>query len=142
MTTLAQENTAAISASSTTSKDALALGGRILLAAIFILSGVTKLGQAEGTIGYIASVGLPFAEPIYYAVVALEIVGGTLLMIGYRARLTAFALASFSLMAAAIFHSDFADQNQLIHFLKNLAVAGGMLQVVAFGPGKFSLNPN
>ena len=142
MTTLAQENTAAISASSSTSKDALALGGRILLAAIFILSGVAKLGQAEGTIGYIASVGLPFAEPIYYAVVALEIAGGALLMIGYRARLTALALAGFSLMAAAIFHSDFADQNQLIHFLKNLAVAGGMLQVVAFGPGKFSLNPN
>ncbi|MEL6708770.1 MAG: DoxX family protein [Pseudomonadota bacterium] len=142
MTTLAQENTTAASASSITSKDALALGGRILLAAIFIFSGVTKLGQAEGTIGYIASVGLPFAEPIYYAVVALEIVGGVLLVIGYKTRLTAYALAGFSLMAAAIFHSDFADQNQLIHFLKNLALVGGLLQVAVFGPGKISLNPN
>ncbi|MEO0590676.1 MAG: DoxX family protein [Pseudomonadota bacterium] len=138
MNTLAQD-TGAIPARSITTQDAVALGGRLLLAAIFILSGFAKLGAAEGTIGYIASVGLPFAEAIYYAVVALEIVGGIMLVIGFKTRAVALALGVFSVAAAVIFHSDFADQNQMIHFLKNLALAGGMLQVAAFGPGRLAL---
>ncbi|MEL6487134.1 MAG: DoxX family protein [Pseudomonadota bacterium] len=138
MNTLAQD--AAIPARSITTQDAVALGGRLLLAAIFVLSGFTKLGAAEGTIGYIASVGLPFAEAIYYAVVALEIVGGIMLVAGFKTRTVAFALGAFSIVAAVTFHSDFADQNQMIHFLKNLALAGGMLQVAAFGPGRLALS--
>ena len=138
MNTLAQD-AAAIPASTVTAQDAVALGGRLLLAAIFLLSGITKLGAADGPIGYIASVGLPFAEAIYYAVVALEIVGGIMLVIGFKTRLVATALGAFSIAAAVIFHSDFADQNQMIHFLKNLALAGGMLQVAAFGPGRLAL---
>ena len=138
MNTLAQD-AAAIPAPSVTTQDAVALGGRLLLAAIFVLSGFTKLGAAEGTIGYIASVGLPFAEAIYYAVVALEIVGGIMLVAGLKTRLVATALGAFSIVAAVTFHADFADQNQMIHFLKNLALAGGMLQVAAFGPGRLAL---
>ncbi|KWV92228.1 LysR family transcriptional regulator [Erythrobacter sp. YT30] len=118
----------------------LALGGRLLLAAIFILSGVNKLGAVEGTIGYIASAGLPFATATFYAVVALEIVGGVMLVVGVKPRLTAVALAVFSIVAAIVFHSDFADQNQMIHFLKNLALAGGLLQVAAFGAGRLSID--
>ena len=139
MNTLAQD-TATVSAPSITGTDAAALAGRILLAAIFVLSGVTKLGAVEGTIGYIASVGLPFADAIFYAVVALEIVGGLMLITGFKTRLVALALAAFSIAAAVTFHSDFADQNQMIHFLKNLALAGGMLQVAAFGPGRLALS--
>ncbi|MEM6858348.1 MAG: DoxX family protein [Pseudomonadota bacterium] len=138
MNTFAQD-AATIPAPSATIRDSVALGGRLLLAAIFILSGISKLGAAEGTIGYIAGAGLPFAEPIYYAVVALEIVGGIMLVAGFKARAVAVALGVFSIAAALTFHSDFADQNQMIHFLKNLALAGGMLQVAAFGPGRLAL---
>lgn len=139
MTTLAQD-TAATPAPSITVRDAAALAGRVLLAAIFVLSGVTKLGAVDGTIGYIASVGLPFAGAIFYAVVALEILGGLMLVAGLKTRLAAVALGAFSILAAVTFHADFADQNQMIHFLKNLALAGGMLQVAAFGPGRLALS--
>ena len=139
MNTLAQD-TAAVSAPSLTLQDGAALAGRILLAAIFVLSGVTKLGAVEGTIGYIASVGLPFADAIFYAVVALEIIGGLMLVVGLKTRLTAVALGAFSILAAVTFHADFTDQNQMIHFLKNFALAGGLLQVAAFGSGRLALS--
>lgn len=140
MNTLAQDAGSSIETSKFTSQDMLALGGRLLLAAIFILSGVNKLGAVEGTIGYIASAGLPFATATFYAVVALEIVGGVMLVVGVKPRVTAVALAVFSIVAAIVFHSDFADQNQMIHFLKNLALAGGLLQVAAFGAGRLSID--
>lgn len=121
-------------------QDAIALVGRLLLANLFILAGVNKLGAAEGTIGYIASVGLPLAELIYYATVALEIIGGLMLAVGFKARYAATALGLFSMAAAVLFHADFADQNQMTAFLKNLSLAGGMFFVAAFGPGRFSLD--
>lgn len=139
MNTFTQKN-AAHPASSIAVQDALALGGRILLAAIFVLSGITKLGQPEGTIGYIASAGIPFAEIVYFGVIALELGGGAMLILGLRTRLAAYALGGFSLAAAMLFHADLADQNQMIHFLKNVALAGGMLQVAAFGPGRLALD--
>ncbi|MEO0689259.1 MAG: DoxX family protein [Pseudomonadota bacterium] len=141
MNTLAQSAVPVSAPNSAISgKDALALGGRILLATIFVLSGATKLGAVEGTIGYIASVGLPFAEVVFYAVVALEILGGLMLIAGFKTRLAAIALGLFSIAAALTFHADFADQNQMIHFLKNLALAGGMFQVAAFGAGRLALS--
>ena len=139
MNTLAQDNST-VAGSSIAVMDAAALVGRILLAAIFVLSGISKLGAVEGTTGYIASVGLPFADAIFYAVVALEIAGGLMLVAGLKTRLVALTLGTFSIAAAVVFHSDFGDQNQMIHFLKNLALAGGMLQVVAFGPGHLAMS--
>lgn len=139
MTTTTATQTAA-SGNSIASQDMLALAARILLAAIFILSGFAKLGAAEGTIGYIASVGMPFPEAVYFATVALELIGGVALVLGFKTRLVAFALAGFSIAAAVIFHADFGDQSQFTSFLKNLAIAGGMLQVAAFGPGRLSLD--
>lgn len=124
----------------TSTQDAVALGARLLLAAIFLIMGLGKLAAAEGTIGYIASVGLPFAASIYYATIALEVVGAGLLIAGYRTRAAAIALGVFSIVAAAIFHADFADQMQFTSFLKNLAIAGGMFQLAAFGPGRLSLD--
>lgn len=121
-------------------ENAFPLAGRVLLAAIFILSGFGKLFAYEATVGYISAVGLPFPQLAYAGAVAVEIVGGVLLVVGYQARFAAAALALFSLVAAVLFHGAIGDQNQFIHLLKNVAIAGGLLQVVAFGAGRWSLD--
>ena len=127
--------------SSTTSiPGAVPLAGRILLAILFILAGVGKLGDPAGTQGYIASVGLPLPVLAYIVALVVEIGGGVLLLVGYRARLTAVVLAIFTVATAVFFHHALGDRNQFIHFMKNLAITGGLLQVVAFGAGAFSLD--
>jgi putative oxidoreductase len=118
----------------------LPLVGRILLSAIFLISGVGKLAAPAATVGYIASVGLPFPQLGLAIAATVEIVGGLALLTGYHARTAAMVLAVFCLATALSFHATFGDQNQFIHLLKNIAMAGGMLQVVAFGPGRFSLD--
>jgi len=118
------------------SKDWTALVGRMGLALIFVLSGLTKLTSMEGTMGYIGSVGLPFPAVAFAAAVVIEIAGGIALVVGFRLRAVATLLAVFSLITAFAFHANLADQNQFIHFLKNIAMAGGLLQVVAFGGGQ------
>lgn len=120
--------------------DLLALGARVLIAPIFVLSGAFKLADPAGTIGYIGSVGLPFAEAGYAAAVAVELIGGLALLVGFKTRVAALALALFTLAAALAFHFQLGDQNQFIHFFKNLAMAGGLLQIVAFGAGRFALD--
>ena len=120
--------------------DTLALGARVLIAPIFVLSGAAKLADPAGTIGYIGSVGLPFAEAGYAATVAVELIGGLALLAGFKTRIAALALALFTLAAALAFHFQLGDQNQFIHFFKNLAMAGGLLQIAAFGAGRFSLD--
>lgn len=114
--------------------------GRLLMSAIFLLSGIGKLTAPAMTIGYIASMGLPFAPLGFILAVATEVGGGLLLALGYKTRLIALVLAIFSVVTGVIFHHALGDQNQMIHFLKNLAMAGGLLQVVAFGAGAFSLD--
>jgi len=114
--------------------------GRLLMAAIFLISGTGKLMAPGGTIGYIASVGIPLPELAYAGALAMELGGALLLVVGYRTRWVAAALALFSVVSAVLFHNALGDQNQLFHFLKNLAMAGGLLQVVAFGAGGFSLD--
>lgn len=114
--------------------------GRVLLAVLFILSGIGKLAAPAATQGYIASAGLPFPLLVYLITIAVEIGGGALLIVGFQTRIVAVVIALFTLAAAVIFHRDFADQNQMIHFLKNLAITGGLLQVAAFGAGAWSLD--
>ena len=114
--------------------------GRVLLALIFILSGIGKIGAPEATQGYIASVGIPIPTLAFLAAIVAEVGGGALLLVGYRARLVSLLLAAFTVATALLFHSNFGDQNQMIHFLKNLAIAGGLLQVAAFGAGMLSLD--
>jgi putative oxidoreductase len=114
--------------------------GRVLLAVIFILSGVSKLANPAGTQAYIAAVGLPLPLLGYIVALVVEIGGGVMLLLGYRTRVAAIALAVFTVAAAVLFHHAFGDQNQFIHFMKNLAIAGGLLQVAAFGAGAFSLD--
>ena len=124
----------------TPTSDVSALAGRILLAAIFVLSGVSKLAAPAGTIAYIASAGLPLPQVGLVIAVLVELGGGLALVAGFRTRLVAAALALFSLVTAFAFHNHLADQNQFIHFFKNVAMAGGLLQVVAFGAGRFALD--
>jgi putative oxidoreductase len=120
--------------------NAIPLVGRVLLAAIFVLSGVGKIFAPEATVGYIASAGLPFPQLAFIGAVLVEVVGGLLLVVGYKTRIAAIALAVFTVVAGLIFHSVAGDQNHFIHLLKNLAIAGGLLQVVAFGAGALSLD--
>ena len=122
------------------SSDLFAVAGRVLLAAIFIFFGTGKAADPAGTIGYIGAAGLPFPPLAYAGAVALEVGGGLALLLGYRTRVVAVALALFSMVTALTFHANLADQNQLIHFFKNFAMAGGLLQVAAFGGGRFSLD--
>lgn len=124
------------------SANAFAFVGRLLIAVLFILGGIGKLAAPEATQGYIASVGLP--APLLGLAVAVAVIveagGGLLLLVGYRARLVSLVLAAFTLILAVLFHKNFADQNQMIHFLKNIAIVGGLLQIAAFGAGSFSLD--
>ena len=114
--------------------------GRILVAAIFILSGLGKIGAPAATQGYIAAMGLPAPLLAYIGAIVVELGGGLLLLAGYRTKLIAAALALFSIVTAFIFHHALADQNQMIHFLKNFAMAGGLLQFVAYGAGRISVD--
>jgi len=118
----------------------IAAVGRFLLAALFLISGLSKLGAAAATTGYIASAGLPLPGVVYAITLVVEIAGGLLLLIGFKAKPVAAVLALFSVAAAVLFHSNFADQNQAIHFVKNLAIAGGLLQVAVAGAGRLSLD--
>src|ERR1700759_4164634 len=128
------------STTSNSNQGVLPLVGRILVATIFILSGLSKIGAPAATQGYIAAMGLP--APLLAAIGAIvrERGGGLLLLAGYRTKVVAAALAVFSIVTAFVFHHALADQNQMIHFLKNLARAGGLLQFVAYGAGRISLD--
>ncbi|TVT79557.1 DoxX family protein [Pseudomonas sp. H3(2019)] len=117
-----------------------ALVGRVFLSAIFILSGISKLSAPAMMIGYIGSVGLPFPQLALALAIIIELGGGIALIAGYRTRTVALVLALFSVITALAFHNSLGDQNQFIHFFKNIAMAGGLLQVVAFGAGRFSLD--
>lgn len=119
---------------------AIPLVGRILLAVPFILSGVGKLAAPAATQGYIAAMSVPLPVIAYAIAVLVEIGGGALLLLGYRTKVVALALAVFSVAAAFLFHHNLADQNQFIHFMKNVMLAGGLLQIVTFGAGAFSLD--
>jgi putative oxidoreductase len=120
--------------------NSIAAVGRLLLAIVFILSGLGKIASPEATQGYIASAGLPVPLLSYLIAIVIELGGGVLLVFGYRTRIVALALAAFTVSTALVFHNDFADQNQMIHFLKNISIAGGLLQAVAFGAGSLSLD--
>ena len=120
--------------------DYASLAGRILIAPLFLLSGVTKLTAPGPTIEMIASTGLPFATLGFALAVLVEVVGSLALIAGYRVRPVAAVMAVFSVAAALAFHANIVDQNQFIHFFKNIAMAGGLLQIVAFGAGRISLD--
>jgi putative oxidoreductase len=114
--------------------------GRLLIGLPFMLSGFSKVTTSGATIAMITAVGLPFPPLAFAVAVATELGGGLLLVAGYRVRYVAAAMALFSLATALTFHANFADQNQMFHFFKNVIMAGGLLQIVAFGAGTLSLD--
>lgn len=114
------------------------LGGRVLLASLFLISGLGKMASAAGAAGYMAAAGVPGA--LLPLVIATEVLGGIAVIIGWRTRIVAFLLAGFSLITALIFHTHFSDQTQTVMFLKNLSIAGGLLLLVANGAGWLSVD--
>ena len=112
--------------------------GRILISLIFIQSGWGKIAGYAGTQAYMESAGVPgILLPL---VIAVELLGGLAVLLGWQARIAAFLLAGFTLLSALLFHLDFGDQGQTIQFMKNLAIAGGFLLIVAHGAGAWSLD--
>jgi putative oxidoreductase len=126
-------------------QDALALVGRILIAVLFIPAGFGKLTGFTGTVGYIASAGLPLPQVSAAAAIVVELGLGLALLVGYRARLAALVLAVFTLAASFFFHNYWAvpadkAMVQQLMFMKNVAITGGLLAFVAFGAGRYSVD--
>ena len=118
----------------------LSLIGRVLIGLPFVMSGLGKLAAYGKTTAMIAAVGLPVPPLAYAVAVLVELGGGLLLVLGYQVRPVAIAQAIFTIAAAVSFHNNFADQNQMIHFLKDVMITGGLLQVAAFGAGAISID--
>lgn len=121
------------------------LGGRILLALLFLVSGFGKLTGFEGTVGYIANAGMPLPQLAAVGAIVVELAGGILLVVGWQTRWAATALFLFLIPTTLIFHNFWAadaahQQMQQIQFMKNLCIMGGMLYVMAFGAGPLSLD--
>jgi putative oxidoreductase len=112
--------------------------GRFLIAAMFLVAGLQKSSAYEGTAGYMEAMGVP--SEMLPLVILLEIGGGLAIIVGWQTRLVATAFAGFSVLSAIIFHWNFADQIQSIMFMKNFAIAGGFLFLVAHGPGAYALD--
>jgi putative oxidoreductase len=114
--------------------------GRLLIGLTFAFGGVTKLAAYGPMIAAIKAVGLPLPPLAYAAAVALELGGGLLLVVGYQVRLVSLAMVLYCFVTAVYFHGNVADQNQMVHFVKNIIMAGGFLQIVAFGAGAISID--
>jgi putative oxidoreductase len=114
------------------------LAGRIMLAAIFLVSGLGKITGYAATLGYMSATGVPGA--LLPLVIALEVGGSIAIILGYHTRLAAFLLAGFCVVSALIFHRALGDQIQFILFMKNIAIAGAFLLLVARGSGDWSLD--
>ncbi len=114
--------------------------GRLLIAVLFVVAGLNKITAPAATQAYIASAGLPVPLLAYLVAVIVEAGGGILLIVGFQTRVVALVLAIFTLAATLGFHHNLGDQNQFVHFFKNISIIGGLLQVVAFGAGGFSID--
>ncbi len=111
---------------------------RVLLAQIFLLAGMSKITAYAGTQGYMESVGVP--GMLLPLVILLEVGGGLALVAGWQTRWASYALAGFTIISAIIFHNNLGDQMQMIMFMKNFAIAGGLLLLAEHGAGAFSLD--
>ena len=110
---------------------------RVLLAHIFILAGMNKIMGYAGTQGYMESMGVP--GMLLPLVILVEVGAGLAVLVGWQTRLSAYSLAGFTVVSAVIFHSNLGDQTQMIMFMKNFAIAGGLLLLAEHGAGAFSL---
>ena len=114
------------------------LVGRVMIAIIFVLAGLSKISAIEGTQGYMEAMGLP--GTLIYPTILFEVAAGLAIIAGFRTRYVALALAGFSLLSALIFHNQLGDQTQFILFMKNIAMAGGFLFLARYGAGELSID--
>lgn len=112
--------------------------GRLLLATMFIMAGLKKIEAYAETQVYMEAMGV--SGVLLPLVIALQVLGGLAVLVGYQARLAALGLAGFCVLSAVLFHADFSDQRQMMSFMKNITIAGGFLIIVAHGAGAFSLD--
>jgi putative oxidoreductase len=120
-------------------QDLGALVGRVLMSAIFIWGGYQKLMDAAGTKAEIAGLGVPFPDIVWMVAVVVELVGGLALLLGVQTRLVALVLAVWCIATAWVAHSNFADPDMQIHFMKNVAMAGGFIVIAVFGGGAYTV---
>ena len=114
------------------------VAARLLMALIFLLSGIGKISAYAGTQGYMAAMGVP--GMLLTPAIIFEIGGAILLLLGFKTRILSYLMAGFCLLTATIFHADFADQIQMIMFLKNIAMAGGFIALGTVGAGAWSMD--
>jgi putative oxidoreductase len=114
--------------------------GRLLIAVLFVPAGFQKLTGFDGSVAYVVQHGLPLPSVAIVLAILIELGCGILVLIGYQTRWAAAAMAIFSVAAAIFFHNDFNDMDMRIHFMKNIAIAGGLLQLVYFGAGPISID--
>ena len=110
----------------------------LFLGHIFLLAGISKISAYEGTQGFMESMGVP--GQLLFLVIILEIAGGLAVILGWQVRWASYALAGFTVVAALIFHNNFADQIQSILFMKNIAIAGGLMALSVIGSGAYSID--
>ncbi|MGE0355784.1 MAG: DoxX family protein [Burkholderiales bacterium] len=125
-----------------TLQNSAAAAGRVLLGLLFAVSGFGKITGFAGTAGFMASKGMPMAEVLLVGAIVVELVGGLMLIAGFKARWAALAIAAFLVPTTLIFHNPIGPDGaaQMTQFLKNLSILGGMLVVAAFGPGAWSVD--
>ena len=133
-------NTSTVGAGTASNSSTTILLGRILLAVIFLLSGFGKLTAIAGTAGYFGSLGLPAPTATAVVVGLIELLGGLAILVGFQTRIAAWVLAIFTVATGLVAHTGWADQNQMIHFLKNVAITGGFLLLASSGPGAYSID--
>jgi putative oxidoreductase len=119
----------------------LTLIGRVLLGLIFLVSAINKIADPQGTQQYMTLMGMTWLTTLFYiGAVAVELAGSLSLLLGYRAKTGGWLLFLFMIPTTVIFHTNFADPNQMIHFLKNLSIMGGLLYVARYGAGRYSMD--
>ena len=116
------------------------LASRILLSILFFVAGYGKITHVAGTTGYLGKLGLPMPEVLVWGVIAIELVGALLIVLGWQTRVVAWIMALFTLGTALIGHKFWIDPSQATQFMKNLGIMGGFLLLAAYGPGRASID--
>jgi putative oxidoreductase len=133
-------NSSTAGAATASNSSTTILLGRVLLAVIFLLSGFGKLTAISGTAAYFGAMGLPVPTVTAVIVGLIELLGGLAVLVGFQTRVAAWVLAVFTIATALVAHTGWADQNQMIHFLKNIAITGGFILLASSGAGAYSID--